>query len=228
MSLYTISDLHLSLAAEKSMEVFPGWENYVDLLEEKWKKKITDEDSIVICGDISWATKIEDARKDFEFLNSLPGEKILLKGNHDYWWSTSKKIFDFIERNNFKNFKILHNNCIESQNFYICGTRGWTSKEKDAHDAKMVNREIIRLSLSLKDRKNSDLPTIVFLHYPPAYFGEVTKIIDFLYENNVKYCYYGHIHSQNSSKVSTKFIKGIRCELVSCDYLNFEPKLVNI
>ena len=228
MSLYTISDLHLSLDSEKSMEIFPGWEDYVDLLKKKWREKITENDSVVICGDISWAIRIDEAKKDFEFLNSLPGEKILLKGNHDYWWNTSKKFLDFLEKNNFKNFRILHNNCIESQGFSICGTRGWTTKQKDDHDLKMVEREIIRLDLSLKDRKNKDLTTIVFLHYPPAYFGEITKMIDFLYENGIKYCYYGHIHSKDSSKVSTKFIKGIRCELVSCDYLNFEPKLVSI
>ena len=112
MSLYAISDLHLSLGSEKSMEIFPGWENYVEKLEKNWVSTVSENDSVVICGDISWSMKLEEAVKDFEFLNSLPGEKIILKGNHDYWWITSKKINDFIDCHGFKNFKILHNNCV--------------------------------------------------------------------------------------------------------------------
>ena len=229
MSLYAISDLHLSLGAEKSMEIFPGWENYISLLKQNWKATVSNQDSVVICGDISWSMRIEDSLKDFEFLNSLPGEKILLKGNHDFWWTTTKKIEDLIKKNNFKNFKILHNNCIEAQGYNLCGTRGWTTRLKDEHDAKMVNRETIRLGLSLKSRKNKDLETIVCLHYPPIYFGESSKIIDFLSENNIKYCCYGHIHSADSSKYAPySYIKGVRCELVSCDYLKFTPKLIQI
>ena len=229
MSLYAISDLHLSLGTEKSMEIFPGWENYIYLLEKNWKATVKKEDTVVVCGDISWAMRIDEAFKDFEFLNSLPGEKILLKGNHDYWWSTNKKIEDFFKKNEFENFKILHNNCIETQGYAICGARGWTTKTKDEHDDKMVNRELIRLDLSLKSCKNNKIPKIVCLHYPPVYFNETTKIIDFLHDNKIKYCYYGHIHSKDSSKyISSQVVRGIKCELVSCDYLRFKPKLVDI
>lgn len=231
MSLYAISDLHLSLGkeTEKSMEIFPGWENYVYLLEKNWRATVKKEDTVVICGDISWSMRIEESLKDFEFLNSLPGEKILLRGNHDYWWSTNKKIKNFILKNKFENFKILHNNCIETQGFAICGTRGWTTRIKDEHDIKMIEREIIRLGLSLNACKNNKLQKIVFLHYPPVYFKETTKIIDFLHDNKIKYCYYGHIHSKDSSKyISSQVVRGIKCELVSCDYLKFKPKLVDI
>ena len=229
MALYTISDLHLSLGNnEKSMEIFKGWENYVEILRKNWTSIVSEQDSVVICGDISWAMRLEDALKDFEFLNSLPGEKILLKGNHDYWWSTAKKITDFIDKNGFKNFKILHNNCIESQGFCICGTRGWTSRDKEEHDIKIVNREIIRLGFSINSRKNLDLPLVVFFHYPPFYFGEKTKMIDFLCDNRVKYCCYGHVHSKDTSKYScTCLVNGIHCELVSADHLKFKPKLVH-
>lgn len=228
MALYTISDLHLSLGnSEKSMEVFSGWANYIKILKKNWVSSISENDTVVICGDISWSMRLEDSIKDFEFLNSLPGEKILLKGNHDYWWSTSKKLSEFINKNGFKNFKILHNNCIESQGYCICGTRGWTSRDTDEHDIKMVNREIIRLGLSINSRTNLDLPLVVFFHYPPFYFGEKTKMIDFLCSNGVKYCYYGHVHSKDSSKYACAcVVKGIRCELVSADYLKFKPKLV--
>lgn len=229
MSLYAISDLHLSLGSEKSMEIFPGWEHYVENLEKNWTSTVSDNDSVVICGDISWAMKLEEAVKDFEFLNSLPGEKIILKGNHDYWWITSKKINDFINYHGFKNFKILHNNCIESQGCSLCGTRGWTLKDQNDHDLKMVDREIIRLRLSIESRKNLDDPLIVFFHYPPYYSGGDTKMIDFLCSYGVECCYYGHVHSKDSSKyVCSKIIKGVRCELVSADYLNFQPKLINV
>lgn len=229
MSLYAISDIHLSLGTEKSMEIFPGWKDYVYLLEKNWKETVSENDTVVICGDISWAMRLEEAFNDFEFLNSLPGKKILLKGNHDYWWSTNKKIEEFMAKNNFKNFKILHNNCIETQNYAICGARGWTTKLKDGHDAKMLDREIIRLGLSINSCKNSHIEKVVFLHYPPFYFKETTKMIDFLHNSKVRYCYYGHIHSKDSSKyISSQVVRGIKCELVSCDYLRFRPKLVDI
>lgn len=229
MALFAISDLHLSLGNDKSMEIFPGWENYVQLLEKNWRGTVSENDSVVICGDISWSMKLEEAQKDFEFLNSLPGEKILLKGNHDYWWSTLKKIDDFMNQNKFKNFKILQNNCIESQGYCICGSRGWTTKVKDEHDTMMIEREIARLNLSLNSCQNSQLKKIVFLHYPPIYLGEITKIIDFLAEKKIKYCYYGHVHSKDSSKYTCSCIfNGVKCELVSCDYLNFRPKLINV
>ena len=228
MALYTISDLHLSLGSEKTMEVFPGWEHYIEKLEKNWTSTVSENDSVVICGDISWSMKLEEAVKDFEFLNSLPGEKIILKGNHDYWWATCKKIRDFMDYHGFKNFKILHNNCIKSQGFSICGTRGWTLKDQNIHDLKMVDREIIRLRLSIESRTSVD-PIIVFFHYPPYYSGGDTKMIDFLCSYGVKCCYYGHVHSKDSSKyVCSKVVKGVCCELVSADYLNFQPKLINV
>ena len=227
MSLFAISDLHLSLGTDKKMDVFDGWKDYVGLLNKNWRASVTDNDTVVVCGDISWAQRIDEAFEDFNFLNSLPGEKILLKGNHDYWWTSLAKINNFFEKNNFKSFKLLRNNSIEAQGFCICGARGWTTKNMSEHDMQMVNREVVRLQHSFDSVKNKDLEKLVFLHYPPVYFGVESKILDFLSECHIKRCFYGHIHSKDSFKyVRKSVINGVQCELVSCDYLQFKPKLI--
>lgn len=227
MSLFVISDLHLSLGCDKKMDVFKGWENYVDILENNWRKTVGKNDTVVICGDISWGMTLGESFEDFKFLNKLPGEKILLKGNHDYWWESVAKIEKFFQKNNFKNFNLMKNNSFERCGVILCGARGWTTKDMDDHDEKMVDREIIRLKLSFDSCKNDKLEKIVFLHYPPYYFGFKSKIIEFLSTHGVKNCYYGHIHSENSFKYTrVSLIDGIKCELVSCDYLRFIPKLI--
>lgn len=226
--LYAISDLHLSLGSSKSMDVFPGWENYVELLDENWRKTVKENDTVVICGDISWALTLDESMNDFKFLDSLPGKKILLKGNHDYWWTSSKKILDFFRKNEFNSFKLLKNNCIEIENYCICGSRGWTTRIGDDHDIKMIDREIERLKFSINSAKDSKLEKIVFLHYPPVYPNEKSKILDFLLESNIKKCYYGHIHSQSFyGNIYNRNINGLKCELVSCDYIGFKPRLIS-
>ena len=209
------------------MDIFSGWENYVDLLEKNWRQTIKEDDTVVICGDISWGMTLEESFEDFKFLNSLPGEKILLKGNHDYWWVSVAKIEKFFQENNFKNFQLMRNNSFERCRVMLCGTRGWTTRNMDDHDEKMVEREVARLKLSFDSCKNDKLEKIVFLHYPPCYFGCESKIIDFLSSHDVKKCFYGHIHSENSFKYTrVNMINGINCELVSCDYLKFVPKMI--
>ncbi|MBQ3092759.1 MAG: metallophosphoesterase [Clostridia bacterium] len=226
MGIYAISDLHLCLSDEKkNMNVFPGWDDYVNKLEKNWREKITPEDTVVIAGDISWAMRLEDSVKDFEFLNNLPGRKIILKGNHDYWWSTVNKITNFLNTNNFNTINLLHNCAYEIENYCICGTRGWMYRPETEQDKKIFAREVGRLARSLDIAIEKKLEPIVFLHYPPVYGRDESKeIIDILIEKQVNKCYYGHIHGNRSSRrVIEGEYKNINLKLISCDYLNFCP-----
>ena len=228
MSLFAIADLHLSLGTDKPMDVFRGWDNYVDRLSENWRKLITDNDTVVIAGDISWAMKLSETEKDFGFIDSLPGLKILLKGNHDFWWDTVSKINRNLSDNNFNSIKILFNNSFIVDDYVICGTRGWTLEDETAEDRKILSRECGRLRLSLESAKDSGKEPVVFLHYPPI-FGSQTQdeMIDILLEFNVKKCYYGHIHGMNLIKAAfSGEYKGINFKLISCDALGFVPALV--
>ncbi len=228
MSLFTIGDLHLSLGTDKPMDIFRGWDNYVNRLSDNWKKIVNDEDTVVIAGDISWAMKLSECEKDFSFINSLPGNKILLKGNHDYWWDTASKINRFLDENNFDKIKILFNNSYEVDDYVICGTRGWGLDCEKNEDVKILNRECGRLRLSLESSAASDKEKIVFLHYPPIYGDNVCEeIISVLREYKIKKCYYGHIHGKKM--INGAFngeYKGIKFKLISCDAVLFNPVLV--
>lgn len=226
MSIYAISDLHLSLNnSQKSMEIFPGWKNYIERLKENWFKMVSKGDTVVVAGDISWAMTLEEAVEDFNFINELPGKKILIKGNHDYWWSTKAKIDKFFYENKFHSLQILHNSSVPVEDKLICGTRGWFYDTKEENNEKIMNREIMRLENSLNFNSTQSMEPIVFLHYPPVYGAEeITRIINILIEKNVKKCYYGHIHGVDAAKsVVEGNYKGIDFKLISCDYLNFSP-----
>ena len=149
MALFVLGDTHLSLGASKPMDIFPGWNDYVERLEKNWRKLIKPEDTIVLAGDISWAMRLTDTRKDFEFLQSLPGQKIIMKGNHDYWWSTVNKMNAYLKAEGFDTLHILHNNSYSVEGYALCGTRGWLFDAGEAHDEKVMNREIGRLRMSL-------------------------------------------------------------------------------
>ncbi|MDR2074228.1 MAG: metallophosphoesterase [Oscillospiraceae bacterium] len=228
VSLYAISDLHLSFGKNKPMDVFEGWEDYANRLEKNWKNIVTKYDSVVIAGDISWAMNLSGSRDDFLFLESLPGEKIIMRGNHDYWWGSVKKINDFFSVSGFKSVKLLHNNAIETQDFCVCGARGWLCRPQSDHDVKICKREIQRLELSLSSAEGSKSEKIAFMHYPPIYGGEEFEdVFDVLKKYEIKRCYYGHVHGKDAFKRS--FIgeyKGVNLELISCDYTGFTPKLV--
>ncbi len=228
MSLYAIADLHLSLGTDKPMDIFSGWDNYIERLSENWKKLVNDNDTVVIAGDISWAMKLSECTEDFKFINSLPGKKIFLKGNHDYWWETVSKINAFLEENHFDTISILFNNSFEIEDYVICGTRGWGIECEKDEDIKILKRECGRLRLSLEDAKNSNKEPIVFLHYPPVFGNNVcSEIIDILKEYNIKKCYYGHIHGSNMIKASLiGEYEGIYFKLISCDAVSFTPVLV--
>ena len=148
MALFVLGDTHLSLGASKPMDIFPGWNDYVERLEKNWRKLIKPEDTIVLAGDISWAMRLTDTRKDFEFLQSLPGQKIIMKGNHDYWWSTVNKMNAYLKAEGFDTLHILHNNSYSVEGYALCGTRGWLFDAGEAHDEKVMNREIGRLRMS--------------------------------------------------------------------------------
>ncbi len=228
MALYAIADLHLSLGCDKPMDIFKGWQDYLQRLEKNWRALVTDDDTVVVAGDISWGMKLEDCYQDFSFLNSLPGTKILLKGNHDYWWSTKKKIDDYLSQNNFDTIKILFNNSFEIDGITICGSRGWYYDSEADADIKVIDREVGRLKLSLDSVKNKDNTPILFLHYPPVYADiECEKIMDTLLSYGINECYYGHLHGVHTHKNAViGEYKGVNMHLISCDYTDFTPVLV--
>ena len=228
MSLYAIADTHLSLGEEKPMDVFAGWDNYAQRLSENWKKLVTEEDTVVIAGDISWAMKLEEAYADFKFIHELPGKKLFLKGNHDYWWATKSKIDAFLTENGLDSISILFNNAYEVGEFAVCGTRGWFLENDTPEDIKVLNREVGRLRMSLDAAAATGKEPVVFLHYPPCYRGiECSEIMEVLSEYEIKKCYYGHIHGKRGFRLACEGeYKGIDFRLISCDRVGFMPVLV--
>lgn len=229
MALFAISDLHLSLSADKPMDIFRGWENYVERLEKNWRAVITDADTVILPGDLSWAMKLEDALEDFSFVDKLPGQKYLLKGNHDLWWTTAKKMTEFFSQNGLNTLHFLHNNCVTAENVHLCGTRGWLYDEDKytENDAKILNREAMRLRASLQSAPDDGKERVVFLHYPPVYGNtRCEPILAVLREFGVKRCYYGHIHGSGAALAINEMRENIRFRLVSCDFNDFSPVLV--
>ncbi len=228
MSLFTIGDLHLSFGHSKPMDVFPGWSNYTDRLRKNWMNIVSDNDTVVIPGDISWAMKLNDTIEDFKFINELPGKKIILKGNHDYWWTTRKKMDEFLICNSFDSIKILFNCAYKVDGFAICGTRGWFYDAEADEDKKILNREVGRLKTSIDAAVKLGGEIIAFLHYPPVYANdEYSEILELLIDNNIKKCYYGHIHGALAHKKAiTGLYKGIDFKMISGDFINFVPILV--
>ena len=236
MSLFVMADLHLSSDGSKSMEVFgPRWTNYQEKIEKNWRAIVNQDDTVIIPGDISWALKLEDATEDLLFLDSLPGKKLIGKGNHDFWWSTNAKMKALFKKNGIESIDILYNNAYRFEDCIICGTRGWFVEENqqntvgEVDHARIVNREIIRLRLSLDEAKKLQpndappLPILVFLHFPPVWNGFVCQeIIDVLKEYGIRSCYYGHIHGAYYAKRTQEY-DGIEFTICAADYLNFAP-----
>ena len=228
MSLFVLGDLHLSLGEDKPMDVFAGWNDYTVRLEENWKRLVTDGDTVVVAGDISWAMRLEEALTDFRFIDSLPGKKLFLKGNHDYWWSTKRKMDDFLQANHLNTIQILFNNAYRVGDFAVCGTRGWFLENDTPEDVKVLNREVGRLKMSIEAAKPLGGELAVFLHYPPYYRGlECPEIMNVLRENGVRKCYYGHIHGKKNSRLAFEGVyDGVDFRLISCDKVGFMPVLV--
>lgn len=237
MSVYAISDLHLSTNEEtnKSMEVFGArWNSYTEKIIKNWNNLVSENDTVIIPGDISWAMTLEEALSDFKLIDSLPGNKIIGKGNHDYWWSTQSKIDMFFKKNNIKSIRCLHNNAFEVEGLMICGSRGWFNDEKSSNIPdntdynKIVSRETMRIkrSLDMANSINATKEKIVFLHFPPIFKDfRCDEIEAVLKGYNVRRCYFGHIHGVYDCPRSFED-SGITYSIISADYLGFTPLFV--
>lgn len=228
MAIYAISDLHLSFGNNKPMDIFGvNWENHAEKIKEDWLKKVSDNDLVLLPGDFSWAMYLEDTYQDFEYLNSLPGKKLLLKGNHDYWWTTLKKMRNYLSDNNFENIDFIYNNSYMYEDKIIVGTRGWQD-ENNKEDKKIIKRENLRLELSIQDgikKYGKEKEIVVCMHYPPfnKYEEKDMSFIQTMKKYNVKTCIYGHLHGETAHKEAKQGkIKEIDFKLVSCDYTNFD------
>lgn len=228
MALFTISDLHLPLGVDKPMDIFgSAWTDYVHRLEENWQQTVGEEDTVVLGGDFSWAMYLEETKADFEFLNRLNGRKILLKGNHDYWWETASKMKKYIAENGWENIYFLQNNFYTEGDIAICGTRGWVVPQlmKNAEDRRLYERELGRLKLSVDAAKKSGAEKIyAFLHYPPVLADRrKNELTEYLESEKIERCYYGHIHKGSVKNAFCGMLGGVEYMLCSCDYLGFMP-----
>lgn len=214
----------MSLTAKKPMDIFGGaWVNYVDKLRSGISK-IKDSDTTVLLGDLSWGLNLEEATADFAWIDKIPGEKIIVKGNHDYWWSTASKFYKFCQEHGFSDQWILNNNCYTYGDWAICGTRGWFYEEdrSGSHDEKVFRRELMRLEASLTAA--GDREKIVFLHYPPVYKGYTCNEILALFEQyGVRRCFYGHLHGASHALAIEGLWNNVDYKLVSADRLCFDP-----
>ena len=223
MAIFAFGDLHLSLGAQKPMDVFPGWQGYVQRLEANWRRLVQPQDTVVIAGDISWAMKLEDTAADFAFLEGLPGQKLLLKGNHDYWWCTARKMETWFAAQGFGSLRLLHNNSRTVEGKALCGTRSWMFEPGEAHDEKVMARELGRLRMSL-EAAGAGLEKLVFLHYPPVFPGaSAPQITAMLGEYGVKRCFYGHLHGASIHRAVQGLVDGVEYRLISADSLGFCP-----
>ena len=232
MSLYVIGDLHLCFSdPAKTMSIFSGWENYQERIEKNWLDTVKSDDTVVLAGDISWGMSLQRAAPDFRFINGLPGKKIILKGNHDYWWATIKKMEAFFASEGFDTLSILHNNHFQYENYGICGTRGWvngTDGNRDVQDEKVLKREVQRLETSIKSAVDAGLEPIVFMHYPPIFATNFNyDILSVLYRYKIKDCYYGHIHGRSAHELCvTNTYDDVNFHLIAGDYTQFKLEKV--
>lgn len=228
MSIYAISDLHLSFNANKPMDIFGvNWENHIIKLKANWIKQAKENDIIVLGGDFSWSTYLKDTIKDFKFLNNLPGKKILLKGNHDYWWTTLTNMNNYLKENKIEDIFFLYNNSYLFENYIIAGTKGWNFNAET--DEKLLNRELQRLETSIKSGiyQYGNKEIMLFVHYPPINEKNIhTEFIKIMKKYNVKKCFYGHLHGINQKEAVEGNINGIEFKLISSDYTGF--KLIKI
>lgn len=232
MAIFTIGDLHLSFGTDKPMDIF-GWGNHSEKIRKNWIENVKSQDTVVIPGDFSWGMSLEETYQDFEFLNSLPGKKILSKGNHDYWWNTLTKMTKFLEENHFENIFFLQNNSYLVEDKIIVGTRGWaTNGWNSEENYKILKRENDRLKLSIQDgiaQFGKEKEIICFLHYPPFFKEKIPEEIDFvktLTQFGIQKCFYGHLHGDAHKEAFEGDLQGIQFELVSADYLDFQVKLI--
>lgn len=230
MSIFVIGDLHLSLNHNKPMDIFgENWIGHEEKIKKDWIKKVKENDLVILLGDFSWETYLEETKLDFDYLNLLPGKKILLKGNHDYWWTTLTNMRNFLREKKYTNIDFLYNNSYEYGGKIICGTRGWSIADHET-DKKLINRELIRLEISLREGKEKygeGKEVIVFMHYPPITKATIISnkendFITLMNKYNVKKCFYAHLHGSSINEAVEGNIEGIEFVLVSADKLNFK------
>lgn len=230
MSIYVIGDLHLSFGQDKPMNIFgENWNDHANKIKNNWIKKVKEDDLVVLPGDLSWAMHLEDAFEDFKYLSKLPGTKLLLKGNHDYWWSTLNKMKNYLNENGFKKIDFIYNSAYLYNNKIIVGTRGWSLQDSE-NSNKMIHRENERLKLSIEDgikQFGINKEIICFMHYPPINSKNIMKnnhleFFSTMKQYNVKRCYYGHLHGKSHMEAINEIVEGIKFQLVSSDYLDFD------
>lgn len=232
MAIYVIGDLHLSFETNKPMNIFgENWEKHTEKIEKNWNEKVEKDDTIIIAGDFSWAMNLQETYKDFEFINNFNGRKIILKGNHDYWWTTITNMKNFLNENGFYKIDFLHNNSYFIENKIIVGTRGWALNDTE-NSNKMIKREALRLELSIKsgvEQYGKDKEIIVIMHYPPLVKTKMkneytydSEFLNIMKKYNIKKCYYGHLHGDSHKDAVEGKIEGIEFKLISGDYLDFK------
>lgn len=226
MAIFAIADLHLSFSTNKPMNIFgDNWNNYEEKIKQSWLENVTEDDLVMLPGDFSWSMYLDETEKDFEYINNLPGKKILLKGNHDYWWSTVTSMRKYLKEKKFDNIDFLYNNSYEYKSTIIAGTRGWTLSE-EAEDKRLTKREIDRLELSIKsgiEQYGENKEIIVFMHYPPITKNYMnTEYVKIMKKYNIKKCFYGHLHANSIKEAVEGCIDGIEFKLVSADGLDFK------
>lgn len=225
MSIFVIADLHLSFETNKPMNIFgENWENHEKKIENNWRNKVKEKDLVILPGDFSWAMKLEDTFQDFQYLNNLPGKKLLLKGNHDYWWNTLTKMRDYLKQNKFENIDFIQNNYYEYENIIITGVHGWLINGKE-EDMKILRREKLRLEMELESitkQYEYKKEIIVFMHYPP-YEKTEYPFAEIFEKYNVQKCYYVHLHGEQAYGDIKDFeYNNVEYKLISADYLNFD------
>ena len=227
MSVFVIGDPHLSLSVQKPMDIFKGWQDYTQRLKNNWESVVSENDTVIIPGDISWAMNITEAKEDLLFLNDLPGKKIIGKGNHDYWWCTMKKLQEFKKENSLDKIEFLFNNAFEAENIAVCGTRGWFFDDKSDNAEKVILREAGRLSMSIEEALKTGKEPVAFLHYPVVYeSGVCTEILDVLKKYGIRRCFFGHIHGEKTGRYIKYTYDDITFSLISADFLAFCPKKI--
>lgn len=232
MKVYAISDFHLCISGAKPMEIFGGgWKNYLENIKTDWFQKVTDKDVVLIAGDISWAMKLDEAKRDLVYFDDLPGKKVFIRGNHDYWWQSISNVRQALNENSYA----LQNDAIKFENVIICGTRGWTVPDKefkDAQDEKIYNRELLRLEMALKSAKDLQKEgdsIICMIHYPPYLQSkQKSEFVELLIKFGVKACVFGHIHSNIGKYKLYENLFGIDFYLTSCDLTMNKLQLIKI
>ena len=227
MAVFVIGDLHLSTEVDKKMDIFKGWENYEERIVSNWNESVHEDDTVILLGDTSWGMSLKEALPDFKLIDSLPGKKYLVKGNHDYWWESLSKMRTFFQDNGIKTLDFIHNNSIVCEGKALCATRGWMMEDGEKSNAKLISREEGRLRMSLESAKDFDGERIAFLHYPPVFMEKETgNMLSIMKEYGVKRCYYGHLHGKSHRWATNGQYKNIEFHLVSADFLKFKPILL--